>query len=898
MYLSTALDKKKSLVKDIAVYSDRDAAMINYELPAELYEFHNLEQLYLSCHFKNLSDKIAQLDKLTRLSLSSNRLTKLPKEIGQLSNLEHLSIQAPIDQIPIEIGQLKKLKSLYISHTSIKTLPPFLAQLSFLERLVISKNSSLKDISAIGACRQPTLTNLSINNELYPKQLLPIFKVTSLTSLWINNNNLDELPTEINQLTSLQTLNLGNNQLKNLPEALLPLKQLTDIRFHLNQIEQFPTVLLQMPQLQKIIWTDNPLGTSCQEILQLPLSVINPYSNVVPRRKFEKFITTIKAQNFSSIQLDLFFNIQNTRPLPLATYQRHDFIRLTNFPDKTFVLSVVEKMLLYKQNYLEEQPLSKESSLCILGKVSLSKNNIKATLKKQGITYQTSINGKTTHVLVGTSIKDYSILNTYPKTTLISEQIFQQYMNDWTDPYLLQKESVHSLQNIAALLLSQDTNNQALGIELLKGGGVPATLLTELFIVYKFCTDKKVAQKARNLVKRNASASLLDKLKLRIPLGSIKDSYLTNGKIQQLTEGTELIPWKIAQYAYRFNQSVWKNAAPLGLQDAPTAEAKSFLHQVVLDEAKRFDNMGRFTLRANWIPFSDLLFDPQHPIKELWVEKVSLSNLVTQLKELRSIVLYGQTNNDQLPASLKKASMLETIYFFACEYQDWSSIMELVRPVSTLKTLRFSSSSLSNLPQNITTLTNITHIELSTCCDAENLKKLAQIPQLRSLYCSNPSCDLDDAFLVLHNIQELNFERDNKSAYQVTPNIAQLKNLKALKLKGPAQIPDEINDLISLESLHIHFTYHRPQPLQAHQIDRLQNLHTLRINGELEGYEQVLPLFKKLEFLELYYGKYSNEVLLDLLGKIPSLKTFRRFLNPQDLALFQRKYPHINFISK
>ena len=82
MYLSTALKKNKKSVKDIYIYSYEATAIIDGELPDELYEFTELESLYISHDVKAISPKIDQLKKLRSLTIRGNSLlTRLPKEI-------------------------------------------------------------------------------------------------------------------------------------------------------------------------------------------------------------------------------------------------------------------------------------------------------------------------------------------------------------------------------------------------------------------------------------------------------------------------------------------------------------------------------------------------------------------------------------------------------------------------------------------------------------------------------------------------------------------------------------------------------------------------------------------------------------------------------------------------
>jgi Leucine-rich repeat (LRR) protein len=896
MFLTTALLKKKSTVKEIAVYSDRNSGMVNNELPAKLYEFSNLEQLYLSADFKSLSPAIANLKQLNYLTISSGRIRVIPEGIGTLSKLESLTISGlRIDVLPSHLGNLKQLKNLTISYTNLKKLPDFINELTNLESLVVIDNPALTDISILAKGKLKKLNYLFIRNKLDDATLSPVFEIEGLETLKLGYNSLTEIPSTIERLQNLQILYLNYNNITEVPSVIAKLLLLEEIRLEGNQLEQFPTILKELPQLKKIGWTNNPLGKYCKELLEFPVEVINPYEKAAPKAKFAAFLDKIQACHFSPIQLDLFFDVQCNRMLPLGKYARVDFIALLRFDDRGFENSVIEKLVEYEQQKTTVHSIDKTSVVAILGKINAKKTSIKDALRKEGIGYSTKPTAEVTHLLVGSAIKDPAPLldETY---TLISEQAFQQYMNKWTAPYLLDRRNTGTLANLANLLLSPDSENQTLGVELLKGGGVPQELLSELFIVYKFCRNKKTAQKARKLLVNHASKNLLKSLKMRISLSSIKDRYLINGKIQKLTEGTEVEAWKVAQYAYQYDPLVWKEIVWLGLKDAPSNAAHSFLQKVVLDEVS-MEN-GRFSVPPSLHPFLPLLYECCNFVEELSLHNIAeVPNGISKLTRLKTLNIYAHHGMIELPIDLGITPNLKSLQLYACQPNDWEPIFKLINSSPLLNKLNLNRSMLGGLAPNITSLKNIETLELvGRRMGAKDLKLLAKMPKLRSLICKDIPGHLSDDFLVLKNIEELSFEQGNQYSYNISPNIYRMSNLKALTIIGPAKIPNELNLITSLETLRIDFTYRRLNALQPYQVDQLIHLKKLMVRGEFDHFQKVIPIFKKLEYLELSFGQYNTDLLLDLLAKLPNLKVFKRYLNTTELLQFQSRFPQIQFI--
>ena len=104
------------------------------EVPKEIYQFKNLQELDLSKNrIKELQDTIGSLANLQILNLSKNNLELLPAAIGKLCNLKKLIVnQNSLTALPVAIGDLKNLLVLDLWSNDISFFPDSLADLKKL----------------------------------------------------------------------------------------------------------------------------------------------------------------------------------------------------------------------------------------------------------------------------------------------------------------------------------------------------------------------------------------------------------------------------------------------------------------------------------------------------------------------------------------------------------------------------------------------------------------------------------------------------------------------------------------------------------------------------------------------------------------------------------------------
>ncbi|MGH1338079.1 MAG: leucine-rich repeat domain-containing protein [Aureispira sp.] len=888
MYFNTALSRKKSSVQEISIYGTRDGGIDNYHLSEELYTFTALENLYISEDFLALSPKIAALQHLKSLYINSRMIKELPEEIGQLQQLRSLTVSGEIfERFPDSIAQLKNLETLSINGCpKLTSIPYCLRRLPKLNSISLHRGH-WNNVTAFEEGFAPLRELRIVSSKLTNALVLPIFKLTQLTHLNLSQSHLKTIPKELLALKELVHLSLSENEIKQLPTFLTQLSNLKSFSFKSNQVQDFPVFLNQLPQLISLTWQFNAFGKYDKGLLAFPISITNPYYKVGASSKYRNFLEAVQVCEFSPKALILFFDIQNGHPLNKVDFERTHFLELLSFKDKSFKSIVIDHLLEYEKARFEAHPLSPTSGLMVLGKSTIPKSQIRSLLKEKGIPYQTKITPQTSHLLVGnTGIKDYSILKD-TSYILLSQQALQEYVNEATKPYLLDEESQDNLEHIAALLSSTSTENQQLGVELLKGGGTPKELLTELFIVYKFSADKKLATKAKKLLSTNASTALLEKLKLRINLRAVKEAYHTGTKIEELTEGTELEAWKIAQYACFLNPSVWGNKTFLGVKDAPEAIAKAFLPKIVQLQMRD----KHYTVEPSLLPYIQLLYQTCDFLDALRFKDVA-RNLegISAMKQLKNVSFYF-TKDTVLPHDLHLIPQLEGIDFTSTTLADWGAALEQLSQSKSLKRLSFWSSMRTGLPPNFLQLQQLEQLSLTRALlEKKDIALLAQLPNLKQVSFDSTSAHLEDMYLQLQQVEEFYFRQEE--VYQITARLSEMTALKKLTLTGPFSFTGVLQ-LPHLEQLRLETNYRKKEPILPQHICQLTSLKYLEIRGEVLDVTSILPHFKHLEELTLMHNKAAINDLIPALQQLPHLKKLKRYFSVADLAAVQRALPNL-----
>ncbi|MCP4442616.1 MAG: hypothetical protein GY810_27220 [Aureispira sp.] len=461
-------------------------------LPKEIDKLDLLDTLKIEkTPIESLPNSIGKLEFLTHLYLTQTEIEKLPDSIVNCESLERITIVgSKLKTLPKEIGSLKQLNCLTIKNSNLKTLPKSFEKLSGLQTLVL--NAQEFDSLPQGICNLKKLTYLDLcSNELtsLPKDLK---KLNVLNNLYLNNNKFSTFPKVVCELLKLQSLQLYNNQLtEDLPKELFLLPKLEKLGIGKNQFKNFPYVVLAWFQAQKYsYWT---------------LSVDKELRNNVYLGDIHKFLQSASYKKleprFRNGIFDLFINDKNR----ITLLSQELLLLAINLANTTVAISALDALLLRSK----AKKLEKGSELVILGKTTKGKKELIALMKDCGLKYSTKVTENTTHVLL--SVRSNKGLDKLPEIvswSWITEAILTAYLDKVQPSFLVEKGAEPNVEKVSELIMTLNEDNMALALELLEGGGVPDSVMTEIFIVLKLAEDKALKKKAKKLLQKKASPAL------------------------------------------------------------------------------------------------------------------------------------------------------------------------------------------------------------------------------------------------------------------------------------------------------------------------------------------------------------------------------------------------------
>ncbi len=195
-------------------------------IPIKIIKQFNIENLDWSAYrFKSMDEAATAQPKDVRfLILTNPDFEELPDALFEFSNLEELYIaqksnhwdseKIPLKSISERIGVLKKLSSFHVNGAHIKKLP-----------------------NALGALKQ--LKSISVNNCELLAVPENIWSLPKLEWLSLQENSITVIPDTMN-LPVLKSINLKGNKLKTLPERLAKQPFLNRLKIEDNPLESLP----------------------------------------------------------------------------------------------------------------------------------------------------------------------------------------------------------------------------------------------------------------------------------------------------------------------------------------------------------------------------------------------------------------------------------------------------------------------------------------------------------------------------------------------------------------------------------------------------------------------------------------------------------------------------------
>jgi Leucine-rich repeat (LRR) protein len=503
---NTKIDKLDAEIKNIAGLENLDVSGNNIsKLSKKLGKLTALTKLFLQKNKLNrLPNELVNCVQLNTLDVSNNRLKRL-SEFKDLSRLELLiAHHNRLDSLPESIGNCAFLKTLDVGFNKISSLPNRISRLKYLRVLDCSKNRITQLPGNIGNC-------------------------ISLRRLYFNKNLLTELPESMDKFHSLENLDVSENQLTALPNFFQSMTRLKMLELKKNNLNALPDSLKLRKSLKYLGLMGNPIVITPEELLNLEnIEKLNGRIGIEPpvKRKLIQFLKSCKKRQISEEFRMSFYELLNGKS-PKTTLDI--LLKALSFPNQTIRANALKSII---ESYSQSKKMQKGHILAFVGKRHFNLEEIAPILLKAGISIKSVLSEKVTHVVLGFNPLQHELL-TKKKYTFFSERDLNNFIKTIHNSKELSNLEVEKIRD---LLTSTRPENNEIALQILKGTNIQKSILTELFIAYKFSENKKQKAKLRSILVLNLSEKAL-KL-LRLPLGIFKtiDQRRLEGAIKKLVE--------------------------------------------------------------------------------------------------------------------------------------------------------------------------------------------------------------------------------------------------------------------------------------------------------------------------------------------------------------------------
>lgn len=568
------------------------------------------------------------------------KLKEIPQEIRLLQELEQLYIyrNKSIKTYPQELAELPKLRYISLRFNNLKQLPIVLAKLKKLETLILANNRFLASTKWEYLTKMKALKVLDLSYAL---------------------QNLSTLPKVIGEISSLKELNISGNKLKYLPVELKKLSSLEKLYCEINDFEEFPKIITQLPKLKELQIPAKALQDLPEDVLDLQYIknikfTAKSQKNTPYIFPFERLLKSIKTHQFNRELQVFFLNIirGSISPQELSNQQ---LITLLNCAIPEYInqaLTEIDQRIKNNQFGTYRLPTANDRVI-IKGKIKGKVSDLKKRLLQNSIQTGVKITPSTTHVLLGSMPGDIYETLLEKEVVIMTEQSLVAYLNQLEQPYLLSPTEDTSLENIRQFLHSDQPENILLALEMIKGGGFPLELLTELFLIYKFSRIQKVKRVIYQIVGQYAPLNFVTALKSRKPIGPSLSEMTRCNNLEYYCEIGDLNKKYIAFYLL----SKGKYGHLFALFNLNTEDKQEYFTQALQDGHLSLSGLNLTVLPDDLGKIPGLV--------HLDISYNKFTTVPPQLfhcKELQSLHIRGLYDIHRHPNDLWKIPSLNTIY--------------------------------------------------------------------------------------------------------------------------------------------------------------------------------------------------------------------------------------------
>ncbi len=710
----------------------------NILVPSSIAHLPHLQELKIELSSIVLPTSV-KWNKIERLYILSENDVENLHVIGELTSLVNLTICAPVTNLDF-LPKLKRLKNITLYNVNVEKID--FTGCENLEDVWLNNDTYYDAVNEINGFDTCDLVNIHISN-YHGLKKTPYFKVQDKLLYFYFISNFTKAPLEIFECPALEKCTLGQfdddfsgissdsitkltisncsalteiSMLANFPNltnlSLDSLSNLHDIsplieceqlkRLDLTSInlEGFPTLNngIDSIWIEKSTYPEHDL-----EIIKKSKARKFHLDNLKSRDKkeFTNFVLQLVKVPLTKEEMILFFNyfspslLNEEREKSTIQFSKVELLKINRINYKPIFDISTQWIHEQIQTDLKDNPLTKEMKVAILGTIGSKKTKLKQRLAELKITFHSKIKTDTTHVVIGKRIKNFDQVEAL---TWITEKDLIDFLNEIDSPYLLEtkSESEQNIENIRSLLLAND-ESALLGLELLKEGGVPKELLTELLFIHKVTEDKKVKEFSKKLLLANTGAEYKKALGNRTQFSGKKEYKDLIKQFDEMQNNYPEIDWVMFSFCFyqRFKKGsffFFKNAT----EQHSDLRKKIFDHEIqagVLNYQKILteNHQPYYTdyhtykdYRSKQLPKE--MFD--YDLTELNLRSTFTRSILPEIKKLKNLKKLdcGYCMLRDLPIEISALNHLEELHL---EQNEFSSFPMVIKELKNLKKLTF-----------------------------------------------------------------------------------------------------------------------------------------------------------------------------------------------------------------
>lgn len=677
--------------------------------------------------------------------------------------------------------------------------------------------------------------------------------IQSVDHLYIYAKNISKFPATLNQITVNQSISLTNNKIKLLPEFVLHSKNLKSLEIDAYRvdIEQGITDLVGLENLKLHTFKGKKMPLGLQQLKGLKsLYLQEKVGKKIHHLELVKFFgkATFLKKVYLNFSLDLsligdqivclnklphlqvnpcplnihflslgLLRITSFQSWNLKTKPFQSIVKAHNFTDlqrKILFAVYLERLDLVNeliQNPLDQLQENSQKTIFLFGKLP-------NTLKKKAAEYLKEVSFKTKKVLPENDLSEDDLVIINSKTpldfviqclqqtqTIATEDHLKEVINKIESPWLNQDENKESVLHVQRLIVSNQTENVLLALEIIRGGGASPEILSMLAALMMAHPDKKIAKESEKLFKQLGSTATYDYIKKsKISLRRSGSSFNKVNRLFKQDMALDEITFRIMHALIAGDNANVKDVQSGCLIINGSIDAAL---PALISECHQFTNIS-------FQKSTGILINPT--LKHLG----SLDRLATldlsgckyeigqEISSLRNLERLNLTSNTLLnPSDLKTLQKLTWLSVEGCQIKDW----EFLDHLPNLKYLHVGRNKLQEIPEAILKHKGIEEIILKQ-------NKIKAIPE-QILDCSFTSLDLSNNL-----IEEINY------------NLFKMQTLKSLLLRS-----------------------NKIKTFDARQIPKNSSLHLLNLaSNSIENFELLPSTFPYLWTLDLSKNKLTE----------------------------------------